>query len=97
VTSWRTLDGRPATQARQELQRVVDGSARPDAETSALIMLLLAGRMLHRVLPTDDRKAQRTRAEHLAQDIWANVRIQRALQDVADGVSTAIAVVATGE
>ena len=97
VTSWQTLDDRPAKQARQELQRVVDGSARPDAETAALIMLLLAGRMLHRVLPTNDRKAQRARAQHLAQDIWADVRIQKALQDVADAVSSAIAVVATGE
>lgn len=97
VTSWPTLDDRPATQVRQELQRVVDGSARPDHETAALILLLLAGSMLHRVLPTDDRKAQRARARRLAQDTWANVRMQKALQDVADGVSTAIAVMAIGE
>lgn len=97
VTSWPTLDGRPAIRVRQGLQRVVDGSARPDPETAALILLLRAGRMLHRVLPTDDRKAQRYRATHLAQDIWANVRVQKALQDVADGVSTAMAVVASGE
>lgn len=97
VTLWPTLDERAAKEVRQELQRVVDGNARPDHETAALILLLLAGRMLHRVLPTDDRKAQRARAQHLAQDIWANVRMQKALQDVADGVSTAIAVMATGE
>lgn len=96
VTSWQTLDGRPAIQARQELQHVVDGSARPDPETAALILLLLACRMLHRVLPTDDRKAQRSIAKHLAQDTWADVRLQKALQEVAAGVSSAMAVVATG-
>ncbi|MET0965514.1 MAG: GPP34 family phosphoprotein [Nakamurella sp.] len=97
VTSWPTVDDRPALLARQEVQRVVAGIARPDPGTAALILLLLAGRMLHRVLPTDDRKAQRARAKQLTEEIWANVRTQKALQAVADGVTTAMAVVATGE
>ena len=72
-------------------------TARPDHETAALVLSLLAGGTLHRVLPTDDRRAQRARANQLAQGVWADVRMQKALQDVADGVSAAIAVVATGE
>jgi len=97
VTAWPTLDGRPAAQARQELQRVVEGSARPDPETAALILLLSGCRMLHKVLPTEDRKAQRASAKRLAQDSWAPAKMQKALQDVAAGVSSAVAVVAAGE
>ena len=100
VTTWPTVDGRPAAALRRELQRVVDGAARPDAEQAVLVSLLLAGSALHKVLPTDgrqSRKAQRARAKQLAQGDWATVATMKTVQDIAKGVSTAISVVAVGE
>ena len=100
VTRWPTVNGRPGAAVRRELQLVVDGSARPTAEQAVLISLLLAGGVLHKVLPTDDRKAQKARAKQLAQDNWATAEIRKALQDVAAGVGIALTVaigVATGE
>lgn len=97
VTYWPSPDSRPAEHARRGLQRVVDGGARPDPESAVLVLLLLAARTLHKVLPTDDRKAQRARVLHLAQENWASPTIRKAVQDVADGVSSAVAAVDIGE
>jgi len=97
VSSWPTLDGRRADQVRRHLQRVLDGSARPEPETAVLVMLLFAGGMLHKTVPTDDRKAQKASAKHLAQDEWAPAKMRKALQDVAAGVTSAVTALATGE
>jgi len=62
-----------------------------------LISLLLAGGVLHKVQPTTDRKAQKQRAEQLAQADWASAATLKALRDIAGAVSEAVtAVVATG-
>ena len=97
VASWPTLDGRPAAQVRRDLKLLVDGAARPVPETAVLVMLLHAGGILHKVLPTDDRRAQKAAAKHIARDEWATAEIRKALQEVAAGVTTAIAAVAIGE
>ena len=97
VTCWPTLDGRPAAQVRRDLKFVVDGAARPVPETAVLVMLLLAGGMLHKVLPTGDRRAQKASAKNIARDEWATAEIRKALQEVAAGVAAAVAAVAIGE
>ena len=76
---------------------VVDGAARPVPETAVLVMLLLAGGMLHKVLPTGDRRAQKASAKNVARDEWATAEIRKALQEVAAGVAAAVAAVAIGE
>lgn len=100
VTSWPTVDGRPAAAIRRELQRVVDGQARPDAEQAVLATLLLAGGALHKVLPTDgrqSRKAQKSRVKQLAEGDWATADTRKTLQNIAKGVSAAMVTVAGGE
>ena len=47
-----------------------------------LISLLVVGGVLHRVLPTTDRKAQLRRAQHLVQDNWVATATRKALQDI---------------
>ena len=91
VSSWPTVDGRPAANLKRELQRVVDGSARPDPEQAVLVSLLLTGGVLHKALPTNDRKSQKARAKQLAQGDWAPAETRKTLQDIASGVSTAVA------
>ena len=97
VTYWLAVDGRPAAQARHELQRVVDGGARPGPESAALVLLLQAARILHKVVPTNDRKAQRARTKDLTRGNWATPEIRKALQDVAAAVTTGVANINIGE
>jgi hypothetical protein len=91
ASTWPTVDGRPAAELKSELNRVVDGSTRPDAEQAVLVALLLAGGVLHKALPTDDRKAQKARAKQLAQIDWAPTATRKVLQDVVSGVGAAVA------
>ena len=71
VRSWPTVDGRPAARAGLAVENVVERGVRPNAETAVLISLLLVGGVLHKVQPTADRKAQKRRAQKLAQEDWA--------------------------
>ena len=97
IRSWPTLDRRPAERARRAVRDVVEHGMRPEPETAVLISLLLAGGVLHKVQPTTDRKAQKQRAEQLAQADWASAATRKALRDIAGAVSEAVtAVVATG-
>ena len=97
IRSWPTVDRRPAERARRAVRDVVEHGMRPEPETAVLISLLLAGGVLHKVQPTPDRKAQKRRAEQLAQADWASAATLKALRDIAGAVSDAVmAVVAVG-
>jgi hypothetical protein len=95
IRSWQTMDRRPAESARRALGDVVEHRMRPGPETAVLISLLLAGGVLHKVQPTTDRKAQKQRAEQLAQTDWASTATFKALRHIAGAVSEAVMVVAT--
>jgi len=97
IRSWPTVDRQPAERARRAVRDVIEHGMRPEPEIAVLISLLLAGGVLHKVQPTTDRKAQKQRAEQLAQADWASAATLKALRDIAGAVSEAVtAVVATG-
>jgi hypothetical protein len=95
IRSWPSVDRRPAERARHAVHDVVEHGMRPGPETAVLISLLLAGGVLHKVQPTTDRKAQKQRAEQLAQTDWASTATLKALRHIAGAVSEAVMVVAT--
>ena len=87
VRSWPPVSPRSAARARRAVQTVVESRARPDPEAAMLISLLVVGGVLHKVLPTTDRKAQLRRAQHLVQDNWVASATRKALQDIAAGAA----------
>jgi len=97
ATSWHTVDGRETAGVRRDLQRALDRGTHADPETAVLVSLLLAGGLLHKVVPTTDRKAQKATAAQLANGDWATVTTRKALRDVANDVGTAVRVARAGE
>ena len=69
------------------MQNVVEHGVPPDPPTAALISLLLVGRVMHKVQPTTDRKAQKQRAQQLAPEDWVSAATRNALQDIAAGAA----------
>jgi hypothetical protein len=87
VRSWPPVLPRSSARARRAVQTVVESRARPDPEAAMLISLLVVGGVLHKVLPTTDRKAQMRRAQHLVQDNWVAAATRKALQDIQAGAA----------
>lgn len=81
VRSWPPTDPRYAAPSKLAIQKALDRGMQPDPRTAALIALLVAGDVLHKVQPTTDRKAQKQRARLLTADDWVAAATRKALQD----------------
>jgi hypothetical protein len=68
--------------ARSRLRSVLVDGVGPDRRTAALVSLLHAVKAEHKVLPGDDRKALRRRAEEISQGEWAGAEIRSAIKSI---------------
>jgi hypothetical protein len=86
--------------ARSRLRSVLVDGVGPDRRTAALVSLLHAVKAEHKVLPGDDRKALRRRAEEISQGEWAGAEVRSAIKSIETEMLlvasvTAVAVVVT--
>lgn len=86
--------------ARSRLRSVLVDGVGPDRRTAALVSLLHAVKAEHKVLPGDDRKVLRRRAEEISQGEWAGAEVRSAIKSIETEMLlvasvTAVAVVVT--
>ncbi|SEE83009.1 GOLPH3/VPS74 family protein [Jiangella alba] len=90
TTRWPAADASHEAAVRQRLQDVLVTGLAPDPRTAALVSLLLAVDGLRKVVPSEDRRAVKRRAQEIADGDWAADAVKKAVQEVQAAVTGAI-------
>lgn len=90
TTRWPAADASHEAAVRQRLQDVLVTGLAPDPRTAALVSLLLAVDGLRKVVPSEDRRAVKRRAQEIAEGDWAADAVKKAVQEVQAAVTGAI-------
>ncbi|WP_026912169.1 GOLPH3/VPS74 family protein [Patulibacter minatonensis] len=89
-TRWPAGDGHREDEVRRDVHAALLDGADPDERTAALIGLVQAIDQITKVVPTDDKKALKRRAEEIADGPWAAEAVRSAVADVQVAVMTAV-------
>ncbi|TDC52285.1 GPP34 family phosphoprotein [Jiangella ureilytica] len=87
---WPADDASHEAAVRQRLHDVLVTGLEPDPRTAALASLLLAVDGVHKVVPSDDRRAVKRRAKEISDGAWAADAVKKAVQEVQAAVTAAI-------
>ncbi|WP_053202173.1 GOLPH3/VPS74 family protein [Jiangella muralis] len=90
TTRWPAADASHEAAVRQRLHDVLITGLAPDPRTAALVSLLLAVDGLRKVVPSEDRRAVKRRAQEIAEGDWAADAVKKAVQEVQAAVTGAI-------
>jgi hypothetical protein len=90
TTRWPADDASHEAAVRQRLHDVLVVGLEPDPRTAALVSLLLAVDGVHKVVPSDDRRAVKRRAKEISDGAWAADAVKKAVQEVQAAVTAAI-------
>ncbi|MDO9407539.1 GPP34 family phosphoprotein [Patulibacter sp.] len=93
---WPAGQGRREDDVRRDLDAALQQGREPDERTAAIVSLLSATDLVRRVVPTDDHKATKRRADEIAKGPWAADAVRQAVEDVASVVMTTSIMVAAG-
>ncbi len=94
-TTWPAHDPAPEAAVRERVLGALTGSADLDEATAALVSLLHATDLTHKVFPDQDRRALRRRAKEISESQWAGDAVKRAIDEV-NAVMVATMVATTG-
>jgi hypothetical protein len=91
VTRWPAEDVRHESEVRLALDNVLKLGTTPNERTGALVALLHALDVVHKVVDGPDRKALKRRAKEISESTWAADAVRHAVQAVQAATITAIA------
>lgn len=93
--TWKERDGRIEHEIRGRVQTAVTSTLPPDPRTAALVSLLSATDLAHRVIAGDKREIRR-RAKEISKDEWAGPAVKAAVDEIAAVVTVVVTGAATG-
>lgn len=82
TTSWKEQDGSVEREVRDRVLHALRAGAAPDAHTGALIALLSASDLPHKVFPDEDKKTIKDSAKRISEGDWAGEALRKSLQDI---------------
>ncbi|KHL18304.1 Golgi phosphoprotein 3 GPP34 [Mumia flava] len=97
TTRWPAEDSSHEVRVREECVAVLLDGAEPSPRTAALISVAGEGSVAH-LVPRDQRKAAKARAEEIAESSWAGDAVKKAVDEITAAVMVAVfvPVIATG-
>lgn len=95
TTRWPAVDSAHEAQVRERLRSVLVVGLDPDPHTAALTSLLHAVDALHKVVPSDDRRALKRRAKEISEGAWAAEAVRKAVEEVNAAVVVAVVAAST--
>ncbi|MBJ8340643.1 GPP34 family phosphoprotein [Antrihabitans sp. YC3-6] len=85
-------DGSHKAAMRAELESALLGKSDPTQRSAALISLLSATDVVHKVFPDEDKRAVKKRAKEIAEGEWAGAAVRKAISDINTAIMTAVIV-----
>ena len=94
-TDWPVTDRRYKDELRTRVRRALTSHTTPPEREAALISLLSAVDVVHKIYPDADKKEIRKRAKEIAAGEWAGKAVRAAVDSVNAAVFTAVMVATT--
>lgn len=95
VTVWPAGEPGPEAAVLARVRHAALGRDVPDTPTAALVVLLSAAELLHKVVPDRPRRDLRRRAKEIGETAWVGQAVGRAVEQVVAGAQAAV-IAATG-
>ncbi len=98
TTAWKSATSAVEDEIRDRVRNALRAGVAPDAHTGALIALLSASDIVHKVFPGEDKKAVKESARRISEGDWAGEALRRSIQDIQSVMAAVIltAVIAPG-